>query len=128
MAAGSYYQFLHDMLLHILLAAKSCWPEADRAPLSKRGAKYGGIKRNDKLTTMALAGVLAQGYDGLTPWERFFLRQSDEWESGMITAPELHARLTSYRKSTGVFSRKRFFVLKHKIIRKVARLRKIPLK
>ena len=123
----NFYNYLHALLFHLLSSPRSCWPEADRPPSSKRGMKYGSAKKSSQLETMALAGILAPGYDALKARDRRFLRIVDEYEAGMISTPELYAQLSQFVKR-GVWNRIKFYRLKRQLEQKVVKLNKKTLK
>lgn len=122
-----FYSWLNAYLRHLLSAAPSCWPDAAKAPIGKRGMKYGSAKKSSQLETMALAGILAPGYDALKARDRRFLRIVDEYEAGMISTPELYAQLSQFVKR-GVWNRIKFYRLKKQLEQKVVKLNKKTLK
>lgn len=122
-----FYAWLHAFLLHLLSAPKSCWPEAAK-PLCKRGIKYGGVKRGSQLETMALAGIMAPGYDNLKWLDRKFLKISDDYESGMTSLPELYAQLDLYLPKLSPWNPIKYFRIKRKINQRVIRLKRNYLK
>ncbi|RQV94792.1 hypothetical protein EH221_07060 [bacterium] len=91
--------------------------------MSKRGRKAGALKKSDRIETMALAGVLAVGYDNLEWWERNFLKMYDEHAEGLITHPDFYKRLEETIKSK--WDRQKVFRVKLKLNKKVNRLRGI---
>jgi hypothetical protein len=119
-----FYTWLHTFLRHILSAAPSCWPDSAKPPTGKRGLKYGGAKRSSPLETMALAGILASGYDNLKWRDRKFLQISDDYEGGMINLPELYAQLDLYLPKFGPWTAQKYLGIKRKINRRVIRLRR----
>ena len=116
-----YYHWLHDLLFHLLSAPQSTWPDVARPPMNKRGLKSGGMKRSDRLETMALAGVLARGYDILEWWERNFLKIMDEHDAGMMTQPELYDNLCETCK--GAWNCRKVYKVRLKLNKKMNRHR-----
>ena len=119
-----YYSWLHDFLFLILSAPRSTWPDASKSPM-KKSRKYGSIKPNDQLITMALAGILAYGYDSLQSWEQRFMRIMDDYEGGLISSyPELYAQLELLCPRRSTWDRKNYYWWKTKLCHKVIVLNK----
>jgi len=92
--------------------------------MAKASKKHGGIRPSGQIETMALAGVLASGYDALKYGDRKFLQICDEYESGMITLPELYAQMDMYLKKKAPWNRLKYYRVKRRVNQKVTRLRK----